>query len=41
MDGDGVMVGENNSKLGKNRRFGKLAVGDKKVKEAKGKRMQL
>ena len=36
VDGDGVMVGANNSKFGKMRRFGELAVGDKKGKEVEG-----
>ena len=33
---DGVMVGEENAKFDEKRRFGKLAVGDKKGKDAEG-----
>ena len=36
MGGDGVMVGENVDKFGEKRRFGKLAVGNKKNGEAEG-----
>ena len=36
VDRDRVMVGENNTKFGEKRRFGNLAVGNKKGKEAEG-----
>ena len=36
IDGYGVMVGANKATFGKKRRFGKLAVGDKKGEEAEG-----
>ena len=36
MEGDGVMVGVNGAKFDEKRRFGKLAVGNKKGKEAEG-----
>ena len=37
LDRDGVMVGVNDTKFGKKRSFGKLAVGNKNGKEAEGK----
>ena len=36
VDGYGVMVGANEETFGEKRRFGKLAVGDKKGEEAEG-----
>ena len=36
VDRDGVMVGANDAKFSKKRRFGKLEVVDKKSKEAEG-----
>ena len=36
MDGNGVMEGENVTKLGEKKRFGNLAVGDKKGENAEG-----
>ena len=36
MDGEGVMVGANGAKFGEKRRFGKMAVSDKKGKEVEG-----
>ena len=36
MNRDGVMVGENDAKIGEKRRFGKLTVGNKEGKEVEG-----
>ena len=36
MDGDGVMVGANDTKISDKSRFGKLAVGNKKDKDVEG-----